>query len=242
MSEAGSWIARLEMELAREMGQPVSVAAGGEAPGPEQSLVDVLDLPEARLVLAARGDDIARMLAEGRVIEPDSADGNLVGELWSGILGSVAARMGGTAGKGAAEFPVHPCRLQLGQAAVRMALDVDERAGKSAAAAAGEKAARESAPVAPAAAENHRYDLLLEVELEAVVRFGSRSLELRELLELGPGDVVEMDRLITDPVDLIVGDRIVARGEVVLVEGNFGLRITEVAEPVRRLESVPCLG
>ncbi len=94
-------------------------------------------------------------------------------------------------------------------------------------------------PVASGARDGAgRYDLLLEVELEAVVRFGSRSLELRELLELGPGDVVELDRQVTDPVDLIVGDKIVARGEVVLVDGNFGLRVTEVAEPVRRLESI----
>jgi flagellar motor switch protein FliN len=85
------------------------------------------------------------------------------------------------------------------------------------------------------------FDLLLEVELDAAVRFGSRELELKELLELGPGDVVELDRQVADPVDLIVGDRIVARGEVVLVNGNFGLRVTEVAEPVRRLESIRCL-
>lgn len=86
-----------------------------------------------------------------------------------------------------------------------------------------------------------RYDLLLEVELDASVRFGSREMQLQELLDLGPGDVVELDRHISDPVDLIVGDRIVAHGEVVLVNGNFGLRVTEVAEPVRRLESIRCL-
>ncbi len=85
------------------------------------------------------------------------------------------------------------------------------------------------------------FDLLLEVELDAAVRFGSRELELKELLELGPGDVVELDRQVADPVNLIVGDRIVARGEVVLVNGNFGLRIIDVAEPVRRLESIRCL-
>ena len=57
----------------------------------------------------------------------------------------------------------------------------------------------------------------------------------------GPGDVVELDRHVADPVDLIVGDKIVARGEVVLVNGNFGLRVTEVAAPRKRLESVRCL-
>ena len=64
---------------------------------------------------------------------------------------------------------------------------------------------------------------------------------LREVLELGPGDVVELDRHVSEPVDLVVGDRIVARGEVVVVNGNFALRITEVATPQLRLESIRCL-
>jgi flagellar motor switch protein FliN len=84
-------------------------------------------------------------------------------------------------------------------------------------------------------------DLLLDVELEAALRFGCCEMPLGEILELGPGDVVELDRLTADPVDLIVGDKIVARGEVVLVNGNFGLRITEVSAPQRRLESIRCL-
>jgi len=81
-------------------------------------------------------------------------------------------------------------------------------------------------------------DLLLDIELDATLRFGSRELPLRELLELGAGDVVELDRRVADPVDLIVGDKIIARGEVVVVEGNFALLVTEVAEPQLRLESI----
>jgi flagellar motor switch/type III secretory pathway protein FliN len=53
--------------------------------------------------------------------------------------------------------------------------------------------------------------------------------------------VIQLDRALTDPVDLIVGDKIVARGEVVLVNGNFGLQVVEVAEPRRTLESIRCL-
>jgi len=84
-------------------------------------------------------------------------------------------------------------------------------------------------------------ELLLDVELEASLRFGAREMSLGEILDLGPGDVVELDRHVADPVDLIVGDKIVARGEVVLVNGNFGMRVTEVAAPKKRLESVRCL-
>jgi flagellar motor switch protein FliN len=66
-------------------------------------------------------------------------------------------------------------------------------------------------------------------------------MPLGEILKLGPGDVVELDRHINDPVDLVIGDKIVARGEVVLMNGNFGLRVSEVASPQRRLESIRCL-
>lgn len=84
-------------------------------------------------------------------------------------------------------------------------------------------------------------ELLLDVELEASLRFGCREMPLGEILDLGPGDVVQLDRHVAEPVDLIVGDKIVARGEVVLVDGNFGLRISEVAAPRKRLESIRCL-
>jgi flagellar motor switch protein FliN/FliY len=84
-------------------------------------------------------------------------------------------------------------------------------------------------------------DAFLDIEMEARIQFGSRELLLSEVLELSAGDVLKMDRLVSDPVDLLVGDRIVARGEVVVVGGNFALQVTEVAVPRLRLESVRCL-
>jgi flagellar motor switch protein FliN len=84
-------------------------------------------------------------------------------------------------------------------------------------------------------------ELLLDVELDASLRFGCREMPLSEILDLGPGDVIQLDRHVADPVDLIVGDKVVARGEVVLINGNFGLRVTEVAAPRKRLESIRCL-
>jgi flagellar motor switch protein FliN/FliY len=82
--------------------------------------------------------------------------------------------------------------------------------------------------------------LLVDIDLDATLQFGSREMTLEEVLELGPGAVVELDRHVSEPVDLVVGDRIVARGEVLVVGGNFALRITEVATPQLRLESIRC--
>jgi flagellar motor switch protein FliN/FliY len=85
-----------------------------------------------------------------------------------------------------------------------------------------------------------KMDLLCDIDLDATLRFGAREMALHEVLELGPGTVVELDRHVTEPVDLVVGDRIVARGEVVVMNGNFALRVTEVAAPQLRLESIRC--
>ncbi len=81
-------------------------------------------------------------------------------------------------------------------------------------------------------------NVVLDMEIEASLHFGASEMLLREVLSLGPGDVVELDRQVGAPVDLVVGERIVARGEVVVVKGNFALRVTEVAVPQLRLESV----
>lgn len=91
------------------------------------------------------------------------------------------------------------------------------------------------------AVQSSARDLLLDIELEATLQFGTRELALKDVLALGPGDVLELDRHVTEAVELVVGDRIVARGEVVIVSGNFALLITEVAEPQMRLESIRCL-
>ena len=81
----------------------------------------------------------------------------------------------------------------------------------------------------------------LDVEMEVRLHFGGREMLLSEALEIGPGSVLELDRHISDPVDLLVGDRIVARGEVVVLGGNFALQIAEILPPQPRLESVRCL-
>lgn len=71
-------------------------------------------------------------------------------------------------------------------------------------------------------------DRLMDVELAMTLRFGSRRLPLREILEFCPGTVIELDRQVDEPVDLLLHGKLVARGEVVVVDGNYGLRVTEV--------------
>ena len=74
-------------------------------------------------------------------------------------------------------------------------------------------------------------DLVLDVELNVTLRFGQRQLTLREVLGLTSGSVVELDRQVDEPVDLVLDGRVVARGEAVIIDGNYGLRVTHVMQP-----------
>jgi flagellar motor switch protein FliN/FliY len=74
--------------------------------------------------------------------------------------------------------------------------------------------------------------LVMDVELVMSLRFGQRQLPLREVLALNSGSVIELDRLVDEPVELLLDGKVIARGEAVIVDGNYGLRVTEVPQPV----------
>jgi flagellar motor switch protein FliN len=74
---------------------------------------------------------------------------------------------------------------------------------------------------------------LMDVELRVALRFGSRRLLLREILDLTPGAVVELDRQVQEPVDMLLDGRVVARGEIVVIDGKYGMRVTEVSPAPR---------
>ena len=73
-------------------------------------------------------------------------------------------------------------------------------------------------------------DLVLDVELNVTLRFGQRTLPLRDVLELSTGSVIELDRQVDEPVELLLDGRVIARGEAVIVDGNYGLRVTELPQ------------
>jgi flagellar motor switch protein FliN/FliY len=72
-------------------------------------------------------------------------------------------------------------------------------------------------------------DLLMDMELPVMVRFGSTRMLLRDLLKLTAGSIVEFDRSPGNPVEVLVNRRIVARGSAIVVKGNYGVRISEIA-------------
>lgn len=78
-------------------------------------------------------------------------------------------------------------------------------------------------------------NLVMDVELNVTLRFGRRQLTLREVMELTSGSVVELDRQVEEPVELLLDGIVIARGEAVVIDGNYGLRVTEVSQAVSPL-------
>jgi len=79
---------------------------------------------------------------------------------------------------------------------------------------------------------------VLDVPVELTVEIGRTTMTIRETLAISPGSIIALDRLAGEPVDLLVNGKRIARGEVVAIDEEFGLRVTEVVSPQRRLDAV----
>lgn len=100
-------------------------------------------------------------------------------------------------------------------------------------------------PGAPDAGENpepvqppNPIDLLLDVELPVSISFGRAQLALKDIIKLTTGSIVELNRSVSEPVEVIINNCVIARGEVVVVEGNFGIRIKQVISRQERLRTL----
>jgi flagellar motor switch protein FliN/FliY len=77
-------------------------------------------------------------------------------------------------------------------------------------------------------------DLLMDVSLEVTIELGRTVMSVKEILSLGVGSVIELDRMSGDPVDILVNGKLIAKGEVVVIEDNLGVRITSIVSPSER--------
>jgi flagellar motor switch protein FliN/FliY len=93
-------------------------------------------------------------------------------------------------------------------------------------------------PVSLAKARDPKLELLMDVELDVTLRFGERQMALHDILDLSAGSVVELDQYVQDPVELLVGKKVIARGEVVVVDGSYALRVMHIISPMERIESL----
>ena len=85
---------------------------------------------------------------------------------------------------------------------------------------------------------NWNMNLLLEVELPLVVSFGETEMPLKDVMKLGVGSVIELGKSVNDPVTVTVNNKPIAKGEVVMVDGNYGVRILQVESTADRIRSL----
>ncbi|CAH2712928.1 hypothetical protein BACCIP111895_00061 [Neobacillus rhizosphaerae] len=78
-------------------------------------------------------------------------------------------------------------------------------------------------------------DMLFDIPLGITVELGRTEMQIRKILELGPGAVIQLDKLAGEPVDILANHKLIAKGEVVVIEENFGVRITDIISPIDRL-------
>lgn len=78
-------------------------------------------------------------------------------------------------------------------------------------------------------------DILMDVSLEVSVELGRTNKKIKEILEYGPGSIIELNRLVGEPVDVLVNGKFIANGEVVVIDENFGIRITDIINPENRI-------
>jgi len=174
--------------------------------------------------------EIAKQIAGSLNVRPESENILLSAD-------EPAARLG-SAPPGAAWVDVVIGDLTV-RAGVSTALVATRGAGRAPApapAASAKPAPRPEPPASPAVPSN--LDLILDMELPLWVRFGWTNMTLQALSKLGPGMTLDLERMTDDPVEVLVNDIVVARGEVVVVSGNYGVRVTEVVSAQDRIRSM----
>ena len=112
--------------------------------------------------------------------------------------------------------------------------DINETGG-------GEEATGEEGTTAGTSAEggeSKSLDLILDIPLTVAVELGRSKMLINDLLQLGQGSVIELTKLVGEPLEVLVNEKLIARGEVVVVNEKFGVRLTDIVSPMERVQSL----
>nr|WP_296969220.1 flagellar motor switch protein FliN [Tepidanaerobacter sp. EBM-38] len=90
----------------------------------------------------------------------------------------------------------------------------------------------------PTSSQSSSLDLILDVPLEVTVELGRTEKTIKEILEISSGTIIELDKMAGEPADILVNGKLVAKGEVVVIDENFGVRITEIINSIDRVKSL----
>ncbi len=84
----------------------------------------------------------------------------------------------------------------------------------------------------------NKLDLILDIPLTMTVELGRSKMLINDLLQLGKGSVIELTKLVGEPLEVLINSKLVARGEVVIVNEKFGVRLTSIVPPIERVRSL----
>lgn len=213
-----------------------AAAVSDVLPGPDDATVAV----SAELTGAVQG--VVAVVVGGELAEVLRTQGLSLAAAMQPALDAAAAALGPVVVAAAVEAPVEDAVAALRQAGPLLAVPL--LAGGEVRASLLLSGAAHPAPAIPVGSgtpprprpapggRRSGLELLRDVEMEVTVELGRTRMPVRELLSLAPGAVVELDRAAGSPADLLVNGTLIARGEVVVVDEDFGLRITEIVVPV----------
>ncbi len=97
---------------------------------------------------------------------------------------------------------------------------------------------RESGALDFSSEEARNLDLVLDIPLTVTVELGRSKMLINDLLQLGQGSVIELTKLVGEPLEVLINQKLVARGEVVVVNDKFGVRITDIVSTMERVQSL----
>jgi flagellar motor switch protein FliN/FliY len=189
--------------------------------------------PALPAVYGTEHDDALREMLNQMLSSASSALRVLLGR--PTVLSLAELRHVDDPGAWSAHGAVVPGRLLVdGVPRARFALTIPASVQEELAAA---QAAGAEAGPAPAAGPAG-LELILDISMPVTVELGRTRMLIRDILALGPGSVVELDKLAGEPVELLVNDRPIAKGEVVVIDENFGVRLTQISQPTERIRSL----
>jgi flagellar motor switch protein FliN len=233
-----AFLAELSAVTGAILEAPASVAAADAPPGAGWTVtLKASDgaRGELRLAVDRAGAEALSKRASGSEVQPDEA---AVVRTLTEICGAsstsflqrmalIAARLVVASVQPSSDGPAAATSsfaIVAGDWTMRVAIDGDIEA--------------EIAGEAPVDSAGPKLDVILDIDLPLVVRFGRTEMSLKALTGLGPGSVIDLERSPEDPVEVFVSNQLVARGEVVIVGGSYGVRITEVRDAAERVRSL----
>lgn len=258
---AKEWARQIGPALSSMTGEPYEAAAppaGGTAPsGPELRVVRRLrEMPKAEISLSV-SEEVWRQCGSAVLRSAGIADAteeevrNAFLEVVEQSLGQLAAVLGRLLGREVSWEPGGDAQAESGPNAwapvelkgpggvIGLAWVAASGDFPSAGPGGSVEAGGEHAAAADGSADRRpMLELLMEVELPVGVTFGRTQLKLKDAIKLTSGSIVELNRSIIEPVEVIVNNCVIARGEVVVIEGNYGVRIQEIVSREERLRTL----